>query len=65
MYFTLKDQNARISAVMFASQNRYLKFKPENGMKVLVRGDLSVYEPQGQYQIYVQSMQPDGIGALF
>lgn len=65
MYFTLKDQNARISAVMFASQNRMLKFKPENGMKVLVRGDLSVYEPQGQYQIYVQSMQPDGVGALF
>ncbi|MGP4072442.1 exodeoxyribonuclease VII large subunit [Piscibacillus sp. B03] len=65
MYFTLKDQNARISAVMFASQNRMLKFKPENGMKVLVRGDLSVYEPQGQYQIYVQSMQPDGVGALY
>lgn len=65
MYFTLKDENARISAVMFTSQNRQLKFRPENGMKVLVRGDLSVYEPQGQYQIYVQNMQPDGIGALF
>ncbi|TFB23845.1 exodeoxyribonuclease VII large subunit [Filobacillus milosensis] len=65
MYFTLKDQNARMSAVMFATQNRRLKFKPENGMKVLIKGDLSVYEPQGQYQIYVQEMQPDGVGALF
>ncbi|GEL77373.1 exodeoxyribonuclease VII large subunit [Tenuibacillus multivorans] len=65
MYFTLKDENARISAVMFASHNRQLKFRPENGMKVLIRGDISVYPPQGQYQIYVQSMQPDGIGALF
>ncbi|RPF55668.1 exodeoxyribonuclease VII large subunit [Aquisalibacillus elongatus] len=65
MYFTLKDEKARISAVMFASSNRHLKFRPEDGMKVLVLGDISVYEPQGQYQIYVQNMQPDGIGSLY
>ena len=65
MYFTLKDEHAKISAVMFASQNARLKFKPKDGMKVLVRGDISIYGPQGQYQIYIQDMQPDGIGALY
>ncbi|GEN45278.1 exodeoxyribonuclease VII large subunit [Alkalibacillus haloalkaliphilus] len=64
MYFTIKDENARVSAVMFASSNRSLKFKPENGMKVLVHGDISVYERSGQYQIYVSSMEPDGLGSL-
>lgn len=64
MYFTLKDEHAKISAVMFASQNARLKFKPKDGMKVLVRGDISIYGPQGQYQIYIQDMQPDGIGSL-
>ena len=65
MYFTLKDEKARILAVMFSSANRKIKFTPENGMKVLVRGDVSVYEGSGQYQIYVQEMQPDGIGDLY
>jgi exodeoxyribonuclease VII large subunit len=65
MYFTLKDEQARIQAVMFAGYNRYLTFKPENGMKVLVRGEISVYEPSGNYQVYVKEMQPDGIGALY
>lgn len=65
MYFTLKDDKARILAVMFSSANRRIKFMPENGMKVLVRGDVSVYEASGQYQIYVQEMQPDGIGDLY
>ncbi|WLR49735.1 exodeoxyribonuclease VII large subunit [Bacillus tianshenii] len=65
MYFTLKDENARLTAVMFAGFNRYLKFMPENGMKVLVRGEVSVYEPYGQYQMYVKEMQPDGIGNLY
>ncbi|WP_456274091.1 exodeoxyribonuclease VII large subunit [Bacillus sp. AK031] len=65
MYFTLKDDRARILAVMFASANASMKFNPENGMNVLVRGDLSVYESGGQYQIYVKEMQPDGIGDLF
>jgi len=65
MYFTLKDENARIQAVMFAGYNRYLAFKPENGMKVLVRGEISVYEPSGNYQVYVKEMQPEGIGNLY
>lgn len=65
MYFTLKDEKARILAVMFAGNARTMKFRPENGMKVLVRGAISVYESSGQYQIYVQEMQPDGIGELY
>lgn len=65
MYFTLKDEKARILAVMFTSHNRFMKFIPENGMKVLIRGDITVYEPSGQYQIYVKDMQPDGIGELY
>ncbi|MFN2745394.1 MULTISPECIES: exodeoxyribonuclease VII large subunit [Bacillus] len=64
IYFTLKDDNARIQAVMFARQNKGLGFTPENGMKVLVRGGISVYEPSGSYQLYAKEMQPDGIGAL-
>lgn len=65
MYFTLKDEKARIGAVMFAQAARSLKFIPENGMNVLLNGEVSVYEPSGQYQIYVKSMEPDGIGALY
>lgn len=64
-YFTLKDDKARILAVMFSANSSKLKFKPENGMMVLVTGDASVYEASGQYQLYVKSMQPEGIGALF
>ncbi|ARI77101.1 exodeoxyribonuclease VII large subunit [Halobacillus mangrovi] len=65
MYLSLKDEQARIQAVMFAGNNRNLKFTPENGMNVLVRGEINVYEPMGQYQLYIQDMQPDGIGALY
>ncbi|SDN40607.1 exodeoxyribonuclease VII large subunit [Alkalicoccus daliensis] len=65
MYFTLKDDNSRLQSVMFAGSNKSLKFQPENGMSVLVRGDISVYEPFGQYQFYVKEMQPDGIGHLY
>ncbi|QOR65421.1 exodeoxyribonuclease VII large subunit [Cytobacillus suaedae] len=65
MYFTIKDQNARIQAVMFSGQNRNMKFVPEDGMKVLVRGEISVFESNGNYQIYVKEMQPDGIGNLY
>ncbi|GLB58140.1 exodeoxyribonuclease VII large subunit [Cytobacillus sp. NCCP-133] len=65
MYFTLKDEKARILAVMFAGNAKSMKFRPENGMKVLVRGEVSVYEPSGQYQIYIKEMQPDGIGELY
>ncbi|WP_064091587.1 exodeoxyribonuclease VII large subunit [Rossellomorea aquimaris] len=65
MYFTLKDDKSRILSVMFSSSNQTLKFRPENGMNVLIRGDISVYESGGQYQIYVKEMQPDGIGELY
>ncbi|OIJ16028.1 exodeoxyribonuclease VII large subunit [Anaerobacillus arseniciselenatis] len=65
MYFTLKDEHSKIQAVMFAGNNRFLKFIPENGMNVLVRGYVSVYEVNGQYQMYVNAMQPDGIGNLY
>ncbi|WP_102027069.1 exodeoxyribonuclease VII large subunit [Salirhabdus sp. Marseille-P4669] len=65
MYLTLKDDQARIQAVMFSSYNRFIKFRPENGMNVLIKGEISVYEPHGQYQLYIHDMQPDGIGALY
>jgi exodeoxyribonuclease VII large subunit len=65
MYFTLKDEKARILAVMFSSYNKKVKFAPENGMKVLLRGEVTLYEPSGQYQIYVKEIQPDGIGDLY
>ncbi|MED4530660.1 exodeoxyribonuclease VII large subunit [Metabacillus fastidiosus] len=65
MYFTLKDEKARIQGVMFAGANKSLKFRPENGMKVLLRGEITVYEQNGGYQIYVKEMQPDGIGSLY
>ncbi|TCN22920.1 exodeoxyribonuclease VII large subunit [Mesobacillus foraminis] len=65
MYFTLKDEKARILAVMFTKFNRSVKFRPENGMKVLLRGEITLYEPSGQYQIYVKEMQTDGVGDLF
>lgn len=64
IYLSLKDEKSVIRAVMFAGNARNLKFKPENGMKVLACGRVSVYEPTGQYQLYIEFMQPDGIGAL-
>ncbi|MFB9277347.1 exodeoxyribonuclease VII large subunit [Cohnella cellulosilytica] len=65
MYFTLKDENARLKCIMFASYNQRLPFSPKNGMKVLARGGISVYERDGQYQFYATAMQPDGIGSLY
>lgn len=65
MYLTLKDDGARIPAVMFYGDNRHVKFRPENGMHVLVRGQVTVYEQYGQYQLYIKEMEPDGIGALY
>ncbi|WP_394174728.1 exodeoxyribonuclease VII large subunit [Guptibacillus hwajinpoensis] len=65
LYFTVKDDKSRVQAVMFAGNNRHIKFKPENGMKVLIRGEISVFEPYGQYQLYAKEMQPDGIGNLY
>ncbi|WP_149474009.1 exodeoxyribonuclease VII large subunit [Oceanobacillus polygoni] len=65
MYMTIKDDQAKIQAVMFAGNNRNMKFQPENGMNVLIKGELSVYEAYGQYQLYIGQMEPDGIGALY
>jgi len=64
LYFTLKDSAAQIKAVMFRSDVRTLKFKPEDGLHVVVRGRLSVYEPKGEYQLVCERMEPHGLGAL-
>lgn len=64
IYLSLKDEKSLIRAVMFAGNARNLRFKPMDGMKVICRGRVAVYEPNGQYQLYIEDMQPDGIGAL-
>jgi exodeoxyribonuclease VII large subunit len=65
LYFTLKDDTSRISAVMFASAAKKMNFQLENGMQVLIHGKVAVYEVNGAYQLYVTSMKQDGIGNLF
>ena len=64
-YFTLKDEGSRLNAVMFSYNTNSLKFEPADGMKVLVSGKISVYEATGSYQIYVDSMEQDGLGNLY
>ncbi len=64
-YMTLKDSDAAISGVMFKSYTQNIKFKPENGMKVLAGGYISIYEKTGQYQLYINSLEPAGKGALY
>lgn len=64
MYFTLKDEKSQLKAVMFSSDNYKLKFRPENGMKVICFGKVGVYERDGVYQLYCHDMQPQGVGAL-
>jgi len=64
-YFTLKDQGAQISATMFYSDARHVQFEPKDGMKVLVKGNVSVYEPQGTYSINVSTMEEKGLGSLY
>ncbi|MGI6778072.1 MAG: exodeoxyribonuclease VII large subunit [Acetivibrionales bacterium] len=64
MYFTLKDEKSILRSAMFRSYSSALKFRPENGMRVIIRGYVSIYERDGQYQLYVEEMQPDGIGSL-
>lgn len=65
LYFTLKDEKSRILAVRFFNRYKPLNFEPEDGMKVLVSGRISVYESTGNYQIYVDDIEPDGLGALY
>jgi exodeoxyribonuclease VII large subunit len=65
MYFSLKDERSVIKCVMFRSKNFGLKFRPEDGMRVIIRGYVSVYPAGGTYQLYVDEMQPDGTGALY
>jgi hypothetical protein len=64
LYFTLKDSSAQIKAVMFRSAVRYLRFKPQDGQHVLVRGRVSAYEPQGDYQLVCEMLEPRGLGQL-
>ena len=64
LYFTLKDDRSQLKGVMFRTQLRYLKFKPADGMRVIARGRLSVYEPRGEYQLAAEMLEPKGHGAL-
>lgn len=65
LYFTLKDEASSLRCVMFRSRRARLEFLPASGMKVLACGSVSIYERDGQYQLYVEELQPDGLGALF
>lgn len=64
LYFTLKDSSAQLRAVCFRNQARYLKFRPEDGLSVIARGQLTVYEARGEYQLIVEFLEPAGLGAL-
>jgi exodeoxyribonuclease VII large subunit len=64
IYFTLKDERAQVRCVFFKQQQRGVKFRPEDGLHVTVRGSISVYEARGEYQIYVENIEPVGFGAL-
>ena len=64
IYFTLKDDRAQVRCVFFKQQQRGIKFRPEDGLQMTVRGSLSVYETRGEYQIYVEHLEPIGLGAL-
>lgn len=65
MYFTLKDKDSKIRCVMFKNNNRYLKFNIKNGMDVIISGNVSSYERDGEYQLYCNSIEPDGVGSLY
>ncbi|WP_233095786.1 exodeoxyribonuclease VII large subunit [Alicyclobacillus sp. SO9] len=65
MYLTLKDESSRVRAIMFSSKNRRLSFRPEDGMRVIATGNVGVFDRDGQVQLYIESMQPDGVGALY
>jgi exodeoxyribonuclease VII large subunit len=63
-YFTLKDEQSQVRAVLFRSSQRFLKFTLQHGMQVICRGRLSVYEPRGEYQLILEYIEPKGVGAL-
>ena len=63
-YFTLKDDTAQVRCAMFRNSNRRVTFRPQHGQQVLVRANITLYEPRGDYQIIVESMQPAGEGLL-
>lgn len=63
-YLSLKDARAQVKCAMFKGNNRFVSFKPQNGQQVLVRARLSLYEPRGDYQLIIESMQPEGDGRL-
>jgi exodeoxyribonuclease VII large subunit len=63
-YLTLKDERSQLRAVLFKMQRRYLRFEPKDGMQVLARGRISLYEPRGEYQLAIDYMEPKGVGAL-
>ena len=63
-YFSLKDEKAQIKGLMFKGFNSRVKFEPENGMEVLIKGKITVYEPRGDYNLYAEHMEPVGAGAL-
>lgn len=65
MYFSLKDENSKINCIMFKGNSRNLTFLPENGMKVIVKGRISLYEKEGAYQFYCDKMELEGIGELY
>jgi len=63
-YFTLKERDAQVKCVAFRSAHRYWKFKPQDGLAVLAHGRIDVYEARGEYQLLVESLEPQGLGAL-
>src|SRR3712207_956182 len=63
-YLTLKDERSQVRAVLFKMQRRYLRFEPKDGMLVIARGRISLYEPRGEYQLVIDYMEPKGVGAL-
>ncbi|HEY7680627.1 MAG TPA: exodeoxyribonuclease VII large subunit, partial [Terriglobia bacterium] len=64
LYFTMKDATAQLRCICLRQQARYMKFQPEDGLQVTARGRVSVYEPRGEYQLYVEFLEPQGVGAL-
>lgn len=64
-YFSIKDENSKINAIMFSRNTKQLNFNPEDGMKVRIKGRISIYENTGSYQIYVEEMEEDGLGNLY